>query len=186
MDCLKEKTVYEYSQNSRSTVYYNGYSNCCLISSVQINMKKIYSDFPSLDILLKQLFPSTKNAYMHFAMEFPQKWNNLRDFLIKNDVSWKEKLDKIVIRFFTPIKSSDKNSNCVLISVIDVNKVNGDEVASGNYTSLESAMSDIVEKGKIPIDIIQLYNHFEPIIIGKKIRDRSDSIECSVNKSFFS
>lgn len=74
----------------------------------------------------------------------------------------------------------------MLIFVIDVNKVNGDEVANGNFTTLEAAMSDTVEEGKIPIDIIQLYNHFEPIIIGEKIRDRSDSIECSVNKSFFS
>ena len=185
MDCLKEKTVYEYSQDKTSTVYYNGYTNCCLISSVQVNMKKIYSDFPSLDILLKQLFPNTKNAYIHFAMEFPQKWNKITDYLIKNDISWKEKLDKIVIRFFTPINSPNEKPNCVLISAIDVNKVNGDEVTSGIYTTLEAAMSDTVEEGKIPIDIIQLYNHFEPIVVGKKIRDRSDSIECSVNKSFF-
>ena len=187
MDCLKNKPVYEYSQNQRSTINYNGYTNCCLISSFQIGMKKIYPEFPSLEILLKELFPDTKNAYLHFAIEFPQKWNILKTYLIKSDISWKEKLDSIVLRFFTPLVSNNKKGKtCVLISVIDVNKVNGDEVAMGNYITLEAAMSDNVEENKIAIDIIQLYNHFEPIVIGEKNRDRSDSIECSVNKSFFS
>lgn len=92
MDCLKNKPVYDYSQNQFSTINYNGYTNCCLISSFQVGMKKIYPEFPSLDFLLKELFSNTKNAYLHFAIEFPQKWSILKTYLIKSDISWKEKI----------------------------------------------------------------------------------------------
>jgi hypothetical protein len=183
MDCLNYKPVYEYTRSTSSTVYYNGYSNCCLISSFQINMKKYFPEFPSLDMLLSLLYPNTKNAYTHFALEFPQKWYKLKQHLISEDISWKEKLDKFVIRFFTPVNS--KKSECVLISVIDMNKVNHIEISNCNYDSLKDALTDEIPTGKTPIDILQLYNHFEPINIGKKVRDRSESIEVVVNKSFF-
>lgn len=183
MDCLNSKPVYEYTRVNSSSVIYKGYSNCCLISSFEINMKKFYPEFPSLDELLKLLYPNTKNAYTHFALEFPIKWYKLKNHLIEKDSSWKEKLDNVVLRFFTPINS--KKSECVLISVIDINKVNHIQVSQCNYDSLKDAMSDYAPDGKICVDILQLYNHFEPINVGRLVRDRSESIEVSVGKSFF-
>jgi len=185
MECLKYKPVHNYSRVDSSKVYYNGYNNCCLISSFQIQMKKIYSDFPSLYEILPIMFSTSKNAYCHFALEFPEKWFILKNHLIKKNNNWEERLDKIVIRFYLPLTGKEDKNNCVLLSVIDINKINSKEVSNGNTESLEEAISDYVDKDKITIDILQVYNHFEPIKLGEKIRDRSESIECSINKSFF-
>jgi len=180
MDSLQNKPMYTYNETENSKIYYNNISNCCLISSFQIQMKKHYVDFPSLDFLLEKLYPNTKNAFTHFAYEFPLKWCEMKKLLILQNPIWKDKLDKIVLRFFV---GTHKKDTCVLISCIDINKINHQEVSNGKFDTLENALSDEVPKDKITVDILQKNNHFEPINIIKQI----PKVKCKIDidEAFF-
>lgn len=184
MDCLNNKPVFNYTQTNKSKVIYNNYYNCCLTSSFEINIRKIYPELPSLDVILKMFFPNTDNAYSHFALDFPEKWFILKNYLISKNIGNKEILEKVVLRFFVPIIQTKDEKECVLVSVIDINKINYQEVNKGNYDSLKDALTDEIEDGKISIEILQQENHFEPINIIKLIRDKSDSLDLNISNGF--
>ncbi len=162
MESLINKPVYNFVINKNSRVSYKSWSNCCFISSFQIQMKKLYSDFPDLEEILNLLYKNTTNAFTHFAYDFPEKWFQLKDYLCLKNPVWAQRFDQIVLRICIPTSVFNQ---CVLISFIDVNQVIPSEIAQGNNDSLEKALSDEVDNNKQFIDIIQYHNHFEPIDI---------------------
>lgn len=162
MEALINKPTYKYSINSRSVIIYNDWNNCCFLSSVQIQMKKIYPDFPHLHELLNLLFSDTFNVYTHFAYDFPKKWYQIKEYLISKNLNWLEKLDNIVIRICLP--TSNENE-CVLVSYVDLNAIDISLEGYDYTNSIEKALSDHVSDDKKVINILQLHNHFEPIDI---------------------
>ena len=179
MEALVNKPTYKYSINSRSVIIYNDWNNCCFLSSFQIQMKKLYPDFPYLGELLNLLFSDTCNVYTHFAYDFPKKWYQIKEYLISKNLDWLDKLDNIVIRICLPTSIQNQ---CVLVSYIDLNAI--DITKEGPYqtkfdnalesftfqghdyiNSIEKALSDHVSDDKKVINILQLQNHFEPIDI---------------------
>jgi hypothetical protein len=162
MESLLHKQTYEYLINSRSVIIYNDWNNCCFLSSVQIQMKKIYPDFPYLGELLNLLFSDTFDVYTHFANDFPKKWYQIKEYLISKNLSWLDRLDNIVIRICLP--TSNKNE-CVLVSYIDLNAIDVTLEGQEYYNSLKKALTDQVSDDKKVINILQLHNHFEPIEI---------------------
>ena len=78
MDSLLNKPVYNFTKKSNSQVYAYGRSNCCFISSFQIQMAMKFNDFPSLKELVDLLYPNTTDAYTHFANDFPAKWFKIK------------------------------------------------------------------------------------------------------------
>ena len=182
MDSLLNKSVFKYQINTRSKISYNGRTNCCFISSFQSQMKAQWNDFVSLDHLLNWIYPNTTNAYTHFANDFPAKWFKIRKIIELNDKNkiWKSRFDQIVLGIYLPLVN---NSSCVVLTFIDLNQIIPDEVSVGNYKSLEKSFSDVLPPGKIPINIIQLLNHFEPIQINEYVGKLED-IEQVANKDF--
>jgi hypothetical protein len=162
MDALINKPTYNYSINSRSVIIYNDWNNCCFLSSVQIQMKKIYPDFPYLGELLNLLFSDTYNVYTHFAYDFPKKWYQIKEYLISKNLDWLDRLDNIVIRMCLPTLIQNQ---CVLISYIDLNAIDITKEKDDYINSVEKALSDTVSSDKKVINILQLQNHFEPIDI---------------------
>jgi hypothetical protein len=160
MDSLLNKPTYQYVCHNKSIINYDKYTNCCFISSFQIQMKKIYSDFPDLKELLPLLYPNTFNAFTEFAYDFPEKWQKLKKYLINKDTKWIPRLN-IYLQICLPLK---ENNKCVLLTFIDINKVNPEEVNKCNYKSLMESFSDSIISDKI-IRIIQFPNHFEPFEI---------------------
>jgi hypothetical protein len=187
MDALINKPTYKYSINSRSVIVYNHWKNCCFLSSVQIQMKKIYPDFPHLDELLNLLFSNTCNVYTHFAYDFPKKWYQIKEYLISKNLDWLDRLDKIVIRMCLPTSIQNQ---CVLISFIDLNTI---DITKESFTfqgqdyinSIEKALTDQVSDDKKVINILQLYNHFEPIDIINCDGKLEDLNLVSESESFF-
>jgi hypothetical protein len=162
MEALLNKSTYKYSINSRSVIIYNDWNNCCFLSSVQIQMKKIYPDFPYLGELLNLLFSDTFNVYTHFAYDFPKKWYQIKEYLISKNLDWLDRLDNIVIRMCLPTSIQNQ---CVLISYIDLNAIDITKEKDDYINSVEKALSDTVSNDKKVINILQLHNHFEPIDI---------------------
>jgi len=181
MESLLYKPTYKYSINSRSKIIYNQWSNSCFISSFQIQMKKLYTDFPDLDELLNLLYNDTFNAYTHFANDFPKKWYQIKQYLISNNLIWLDRLDNIVLRICLPTSIKDK---CVLVSFIDLNAINISLKGQCYYDSLEKALSDKVSNDKKIINILQLQNHFEPIEIISNSELLTDLNLVSKYKSF--
>ena len=162
MEALLNKPTYKYSINSRSIIIYNDWNNCCFLSSVQIQMKKIYPDFPHLGELLNLLFSDTFNVYTHFAYDFPKKWYQIKEYLISKNLDWLDRLDNIVIRMCLPTSIQNQ---CVLISYIDLNAIDITKEKDDYINSVEKALTDQVSDDKKIINILQLQNHFEPINI---------------------
>lgn len=177
MESLLNKPIYKYNCTSRSQIICKSWVNCCFISSFQIQMKKLYEDFPDLNVLLDLLYKNTPNAFTHFAYDFPEKWFKLKEYLCSKNKIWSERLDQIILRICIP---TSINNQCVLISFINLNVLIPDQIAQGNNDSLDKALSDEIGQNKKFVDIIQLHNHFEPInIIStegvlKDIKDISD------------
>jgi hypothetical protein len=162
METLINKPIYKYTIGSKSQIIYKSWINCCFISSFQIQMKKLYGDFPDLDELLNLLYKNNPNAFTHFAYDFPEKWFQLKEYLCSKNKIWSERLEQIVLRICIPTLIYNQ---CVLISFIDINRIIPSEIAKGNDESLEKALSNNIDQNKKIIDIIQFRNHFEPINI---------------------
>ena len=162
MDALINKPTYKYSINSRSVIIYNDWNNCCFLSSVQIQMKKFYPDFPYLGELLNLLFSDTFNVYTHFAYDFPKKWYQIKEYLISKNLDWLDRLNNIVIRICLPTSIQNQ---CVLVSFIDLNGIDITKEEDDYINSVEKALSDTISSDKKVINILQLQNHFEPIDI---------------------
>jgi len=162
MEALINKPTYKYSINSRSVIICNDWNNCCFLSSFQIQMKKIYPDFPNLIELLNLLFYDTCNVYTHFAYDFPKKWYQIKEYLISKNLDWLDKLDNIVIRMCL---STSIQNQCVLISYVDLNAIDITKEEDDYINSVEKALSDQVSDDKKVINILQFHNHFEPIDI---------------------
>ena len=162
MESFINKPIYNYILSTKSTVSYSSWYNCCFISSFQIQMKKLYADFPDLDELLNLLYKNNPNAFTHFAYDFPEKWFKLKEYLCSKNSIWAERLDQIILRICIP---STVSNQCVLISFIDINGIVPSEITKGNDESLEKSLSDSVDENKKIIDIVQFRNHFEPIEI---------------------
>lgn len=162
MESQLNKPVYNYNITTNSKVYFEGRSNCCFISSFQIQMKKIFNDFPDLNTILNLLYPVQSNAFTHFAYDFPAKWYKLKSYLISQDKKWESRLSKVMLQICLPLTIKNQ---CVLLSYIDLNIINPDEVNTGNYDSLEKSFSDQALPNYHIISIIQQVNHFEPIDI---------------------
>jgi hypothetical protein len=162
MEALINKPTYKYSINSRSVIIYNDWNNCCFLSSVQIQMKKIYPDFPYLGELLNLLFSDTFNVYTHFAYDFPKKWYQIKEYLISKNLDWLDRLNNIVIRICLP--TSNENE-CVLVSYVDLNTIDISLEGYEYTNSIEKALTDQVSDDKKVLNILQQHNHFEPIDI---------------------
>jgi hypothetical protein len=162
MEALLNKPTYKYSINSRSVIIYNDWNNCCFLSSVQIQIKKLYPDFPYLGELLNLLFSNTFNVYTHFAYDFPKKWYQIKQHLISKNLDWLDRLDNIVIRICLPTSIQNQ---CVLVSFIDLNGIDINKEGDDYINSVEKALTDQVSDDKKVINILQLQNHFEPIDI---------------------
>jgi hypothetical protein len=162
MESLLGKPIYKYNKSAQSQITIHGRTNCCFISSFQIQMKKHFNNFPDLKVLLELLYPNQSNAYTHFANDFPAKWFKLKNYLANKDPSWIEKLDNVLLHICLPHQNNNK---CIQLTFIDLNKINTEEVAQGNYQSLEASFSDEYDESKTIISIKQYYNHFEPVDI---------------------
>lgn len=181
MESILNKPTYKYYIHTKSKVTCNNRTNCCFISSFQIQMKQLWDDFASLDDLLNWLYPNTSNAYTHFAYDFPKKWFELKKIMESKNPVWKERMERVVLGMYLPLVI---NSECVLLTLIDINQIIPNQVSNGNYDSLETSFLDALPDNKISINIIQLYNHFEPIELGKQTGNLAN-IELITNKSFF-
>jgi hypothetical protein len=150
---LFNKPIYSYTIPNSSIVTHKTHYNCCFISSFYIQIKKIYNDIPSFDIILNLLYPNMNNAYTHFA-DFPEKYHKLKNHLINTDPIWKSRFDNIVLQIMLPMK---KNDESVVLSYIDLN------INKSNITI--DSLLDNVSDDKTIISIIQLHNHFEPVCV---------------------
>ncbi len=183
MDSLLNRPVYNFTPEANSQVYAHGRSNCCFISSFQIQMKTQFKDFPNLKEILDLLYPNQTDAYTHFAQDFPAKWFKLKAHLIKSNSDWASKLDNVLLHICLPLKTPN---TCVQLTFIDLNVINVDEVNSGKYESLESSFSDENESNKTVISIMQYSNHFEPIQIDWVSRSKlTDLDQLAISESFF-
>jgi len=144
-------------------------------------MKKHWDDFVSLEELVDWLYPNTTNAYTHFAYDFPEKWIELKKIMESKNPIWKERMEQVVLGMYLPLTIK---SECVLLTLIDINQIIPQEVSQENYDSLEKSFLDVVPDNKIPINIIQFYNHFEPVELDKQIGNLTDT-ELVANKDFF-
>lgn len=145
-------------------------------------MKSQWDDFPELGNILEELYSDLLNVYTHFAYDFPAKWFKLRKNLESKNQVWKLRLDKVILGIYLPLYNE---SECVLLTYIDINQIVPIEICEGNYQSLEKSFMNEVPDGKILINIIQLYNHFEPIQINEQVGKLVDS-EQIANKHFLS
>jgi len=183
MDSLLNKPVYNFNVQSNSQVYAHGRTNCCFISSFQIQMASKFKNFPSLKELLGILYPDTTDAYTHFAQDFPAKWFEIKSYLIKQSSEWENKLANVLLHICLPLK---KSNQCVQLTYIDLNKINVGEVSAGNYESLEASFSDAYNPDKTIISIMQSTNHFEPIQVdftnGSQLTDLD---QLAISESFF-
>lgn len=181
MESLLNKPTFSYHINTRSKINFKGRSNCCFISSFQTQMKKQWDDFASLDELVDWFYPNTTNAYTHFAYDFPEKWIELKKIMETKNPIWKERMEQVVLGIYLPLTIK---SECVLLTLVDINQVIPKEVSEGNYDSLEKSFLETVPSGKIPINIIQQYNHFEPVDLDHQTGNLTDT-ELVANKDFF-
>lgn len=162
MDSLINKPVYTYTNITKSQVNAYGKTNCCFISSFQIQMKNHFNDFPDLKTLLNLLYANQSNAYTHFAYDFPQKWHMLKTYLCNQNNIWADRFDNILLHICLPLAHDNQ---CVQLAFINLNTINSDEIILGNYASLESSFIDDYNPTKLIISIIQYAHHFEPIDI---------------------
>jgi hypothetical protein len=181
MESLLNKPTYKYHIDTMSKVTYNDRTNCCFISSFQIQMKKQWDDFVSLDDLLTWFYPNISNAYTHFAYDFPEKWIELKKIMESKNPIWKERMEHVVLGIYLPLTIK---SECVLLTLVDPNQIIPSEVRQGKYDSLEKSFLEVVPDNKISINVIQLYNHFEPVELDKQIGSLNDT-ELVANKDFF-
>ncbi len=185
MESLIGKPIYNSSISSTSRVNVHSRSNCCFISSFQIQMLKHFPDFPSIEVLLDLLYPGQTNAYTHFAHDFPAKWFKIKYYLIKKDFRWQKLLDNVLLQMCLPHKLPNK---CIQLTFIDLNKINPEEVSQGNFESLEASFSDVPNHEKTIISILQFNNHFEPVDVdfnsGSTILESLD--EVGIDEKFFS
>jgi hypothetical protein len=183
MESLLNKPVYNFTKNASSQVFAYGRSNCCFISSFQIQMANKFENFPGLKTLLELLYPNQTNAYTQFAQDFPAKWFTIKNYLITQTSKWKEKLDNVLLHICLPLKTPNQ---CVQLTFLDLNAINVDEVASGKYDSLEASFTDDYNPTKTIISIMQYSNHFEPINVefshGTKLTNLD---ELGISESFF-
>lgn len=183
MDSLLNKPVYNFNAQSNSQVFAHGRSNCCFLSSFQIQMANKFDDFPSLKELLDLLYPNTTNAYTHFAHDFPAKWFQIKAYLINKNIKWENKLADVLLQICLPLK---KSNQCVQLTFIDLNMINVGEVSLGNYESLEASFSDTYNPGKTIISIMQFSNHFEPIQVDFTSSDKLTELDqVAISESFF-
>lgn len=183
MESLLNKPVYTFSKNANSHVFAYGRSNCCFISSFQIQMKKKFSNFPDLKTLLDLLYPNESNAYTQFAQDFPSKWFDIKKYLINKNYEWKEKLDNVLLHICLPLKIQNQ---CVQLTFIDLNVIKIDEIASDKYDSLEESFADDYDQTKTIISIMQYSNHFEPIDVDFSNSSKLTNLdELGISESFF-
>jgi hypothetical protein len=162
MDALIGQPIFNYTQIDKSKIYAYGRNNCCWISSFQIQIQKYFPDFPDLKTLLELLYPNTNDAYTHFALDFPSKWLIIKKYLTEKNIKWNDKLSNIIIEICLPLVIQDK---CVLLALLDLDKLNPDEIKIENYNSIKESFLSERPTNKIIISIMQYENHFEPIQI---------------------
>lgn len=183
MESLLNKSVYTFTKNASSQVFAYARSNCCFISSFQIQMANKFENFPNLKTLLELLYPNESNAYTQFAQDFPAKWFTIKKYLINQNSNWKEKLDNVLLHICLPLKM---HNQCVQLTFLDLNTINIDEVASGKYDSLEASFTDDYNPDKTIISIMQYTNHFEPINVDFSNETKlTDLDELGISESFF-
>ena len=72
------------------------------------------------------------------------------------------------------------------LTYIDLNKINVDEVNTGNYESLEASFSDDYNPDKTIISIMQFTNHFEPIQVDFTNGSQLNELDqLAISESFF-
>jgi hypothetical protein len=183
MDSLLNKPVYNFSRNTNSQIYAYGRSNCCFLSSFQIQMKKQFDNFPELKTLLDLLYPNETDAYIHFAQDFPEKWFIIKKYLINQNREWEKKLDNLLLHICFPLKTQNR---CVQLTFIDLNVIKIDEIHADNYDSLEASFTDEYNPSKTIISIMQYSNHFEPINIDfSNVSKLTNLEEIGISESFF-
>lgn len=183
MDSLINKPIYNFTKTESSQVFAHGRSNCCFISSFQIQMKKKFPNFPDLKTLLDLLYQDKLDAYTHFAHDFPVKWFQIKTYLINKNLDWIDKLENVLLQVCLPLKNQSK---CVQLTFINLNTINIKEVNSGEYKSLEESFSDEYNPEKTIISIIQYSNHFEPIQVDFSTNSNLTSLdELGIDESFF-
>ncbi len=185
MESILGKPVYNCTKLGSSKVNAYGRFNCCFISSFQIQMSKHFADFPDLKTLLNLLYPNETNAYTNFAYDFPTKWFKLKEYLIQTNSHWEDRLNNILLQICLPHKKYF--NKCIQLTCIDLNVIKPNQVAKGNYESLEASFSDDPDPTKTIISIEQNYNHFEPINVDFLSGfDRVESLdEIGVSGDFF-
>ena len=183
MESLLNKPVYNFTKNKSSQVYAYGRTNCCFISSFQIQMASKFENFPELKTLLDLLYPNKTNAYTEFAKDFPAKWFIIKKYLINKNSEWKDKLDNVLLHMCLPLKTSN---TCVQLTFMDLNVINTNDVASSKYDSLEASFIDDYNPDKTIISIIQYSNHFEPIDVDFSNGSELTNLdELGISESFF-
>jgi hypothetical protein len=185
MESILGKSIYKCTKLESSKINIHGRSNCCFISSFQIQMSKHFPDFPDLKTLLNLLYPNQTNVYTHFVYDFPVKWFKLREYLIGKNSFWQDRLDKILLQICLPHKISI--NKCIHLTYINLNLIKPDQIAKENYESLEASLSDNYDSTKTIISIEQNYNHFEPVNIDffSECETVKSIDEIGVNADFF-
>ena len=168
MEFLLNNPTYQYFTDNNSEINVNEWINCSFISSFQIQMKKKYNDFPTLLEILEKFYSNKKGQYLRLAEDFPLVWNELKKYLIEQDIKWQQIFDNIILRIHLPVFNIDMKV-CVLLSYVDMNKIN---INKYNHNIMEAFIESVADtniENKETIDILQNRQYFEPINIIKQI-----------------
>lgn len=160
---------YEIIKLSLSKIIINDltYYNCCLYSSFYINLKTITLEkIPSFEELV--LYIGKENLYSYF-IDFIKKFDLLKKFFIKYNENLKDIFDNLKIGVFL----DNENNICELLTVIDISKINLQEIKKNNFNSLKNNLSDEITKNTFCI--LQQEDHFEPITIISRIKGKSNN-----------
>jgi len=158
---------YEIKTPSLSKIEINEiwYYNCCLYSSFHLSLKTT-DKLPLFEDLI--LYLGKENLYS-YLIDFIKNFDKIKSFYINFNKNLRDYLDSIKIAIFL----DNENDTCELLTVIDMSKVNLEEIKNNNYNSLKNNFSNEINENIICI--LQQEDHFEPIKILSKIEGESNN-----------
>jgi hypothetical protein len=171
--CLLTRNIYKYNFRVHSLITLEGFYNICFISSFYNGLKLIYPSIPPLEEIIPNIYKNknSKNLYTNFSSDFVDKW----DLLYKYLTIFGYDMNNFVLSIWMPLK----NKRCVNIVNIDLDKYNNNITESFiEDDSIEKeTLAELIIQNKKIINIIQFDNHFDSIILEKKLNDMYDNVD---------
>ncbi len=171
--CLLTRNIYKYDFKVHSLITLEGFYNICFISSFYNGLKNIYPSIPTLEEIIPNVYSykNSKNLYTNFSSDFIYKWDLLQKYLTLFGYD----MNNFVLSIWIPLK----NKRCINIANIDLDKYNENITESfiKDDSREEEILTELLLKNKKIINIIQFDNHFDSIILEKKLLDKYDNID---------